>query len=352
MVDTVNAYYVPTAFEIIEIEERLNETPRYKKGYITRYHGNISFRYHYLQGTLASISMYGSFPKVVYATNYRPTDLFTIKQAVMGLMRKSKLPIQDFIVHRLDLGFNIEMDHPVESYIAIINSLQVHKVREFSKHSITFQNKSNKLAFYDKVKQTEKLRNELLDDILKDPKNQKLREQLKYLKADLKAIQNKNLLRVEYRIFKNLPVVFNKKRSDSYKKIVNRIPDEKFTIRDLHKEWFYVEYRDKLYNVFKKLKYKSDLHYKNITNPSDFRDYLVLQGLESIGWHEKTQLALNLTRLIGDMTSSQKSAVNRYIKMATDNKVVVIENDIINELKLKVAKAALIQSKNFLNEFD
>lgn len=289
MIDTVQAYHVPTAFEIIEIQERLNEIPRHKKGYISRYHGNISFRYHYLQGTLAWVSMYVSFPKVVYPTNYRPTDLFTIKQAVMGLMRKSKLPIQDFIVHRLDLGFNIEMDHPVESYIAIINSLQVHK-----------------------VKQTEKLRNKLLDDIQIDPKNQKLREQLKYLKADLKDIQNKNLLRVEFRIFKNLPAAFNKKRSDSYKNIVDPIPDEKITIRD----------------------------------------YLVLQGLESIGWHEKTQLALNLTRLIGDMTSSQKSAATMYIRKATNNKVVSVEYDIIKELKLKVAKAALTQSKNFLDEFD
>ena len=96
MIDTVHAYYdVPERDRVTlqpklpkYVEERIKSGTKYSHliGY-----KNLNLLYDYRFGELYRIRLTGSFPKYIYDTNIRRSDLLTSKRTILRLKKRTKL---------------------------------------------------------------------------------------------------------------------------------------------------------------------------------------------------------------------------------------------------------------------
>ena len=100
----------------------------------------------------------------------------------------------------------------------------------------------------------------------------------------------------------------------------------------------------KFKKVFNTFKHKPDLVYEGITKPTDFRNFLIVRGLESMGWYERVDQGLEYTQLSDRISDDHKSGIKRYLNNAYKNPVVAKEKTLTKELKRKT-RAALIRAK-------
>jgi hypothetical protein len=126
---------------------------------------------------------HGSLCKYYFGDNYRALTCNDTKLALNMLSDALHLQISNAIVNRLDVGFSIIVDEPIDNYINHFGELK-HKARLRQPHSLYYRNESGKeiINIYDKNREQQNHRNKVPE-----------------------LYQGKNIIRIEQRYMKWIP---------------------------------------------------------------------------------------------------------------------------------------------------
>jgi len=188
-------------------------------------------------------------PKLLYGTNQIN---FTRSDAELSLKRLQNLlgiDISQAKITRIDIAYNFEVSHPIETYLKLLCSRDRMKRWTVSNESLYFKDQRKELNFYNKVVQ------------LTDTNQPVLSKNIK-----------KNILRYELRIKSGLNKILG---------------HNEITCATLIDESFYRSLVGLWYNEYQaivKLHYAPATNYgKNLT---EFKKYLMMAGVEKIGASE------------------------------------------------------------------
>jgi hypothetical protein len=247
--------------------------------------------------TLTSTFIYGcgSLPKLLYDTNQIN---FTRAETSLALNRLEQLlgvELSTAKVTRIDFGFNIMLDHPVDTYFKSLCNKSFTKRMPVSNETLYFKGKLLELCFYNKTVQ---------------------------LRDTFQSIHNsyfyQNLVRYEMKLTKRVA------KSLGYSMI---------TCADLIDEAFYNRLKHAWYDQYQsidKLTYvQPDYYGENLTQ---FKNYLMLEGIEKIGPAE----AYNIVDTSFKSNHKIKNRIKRMLKELISSRERGIANDAVAELDEKM----------------
>ena len=250
MYDTVNMWLssndIPHSNIIDKISPNLTEITQesyarqteeaYVRGKLGRYRVIISEK---------GISLNGSLAKFYFDNNFEILTINNCKEALQMISDVLEVPLTKATISRIDLGGNIITDFNVESYYDFLSDLRYYN-RFRQSQSIYYQNGLRKLVFYNKIAEAKN-------------KNVSIPAQF----------ENKNVLRYELR--------FTKKVKQQLMK--------NLTAKELYNKEFYNLLLHKWLDNYTKIQKANVIvpNIQSIKNCKDFRDYLMLLGLQSKG---------------------------------------------------------------------
>lgn len=94
-----------------------------------------------------------SWSKWYYGDAFRTFSIEDFRAAVELLSTLLGLPMHNAHITRLDIGLNLELEHPVGCYLGHLGELPRHKRQPFPHEGLRFSVLNRNLLFYDKVKE-------------------------------------------------------------------------------------------------------------------------------------------------------------------------------------------------------
>lgn len=300
MIDTIRAKMVIT--DLGKLEEL------YCKSSYTSPNGNTYVRYtvdNISITTKQSDSVYelwimGSLSKFLYGTNLVRFTRTDVHLSIEKLSAKIGIDISEAVVKRIDIAANLIVAQNVNTYLQLLSYKKRFKKSVYRNYeSVYFLTDNTSLSFYDKRK-----------EFIKNNKgNPSLRS------AYSSIIKDKNIIRYELKLKKKLEKVNN---------------GTQVKLKDIY-----------TVSIYKKL---IRLWYKNYTSIvkdrsaslsdfKDFKDYLMVRGIEKIGGLSEFIIKLDSWCKINGRNKQHKS----YIKTKTEKLYSNFKTDkLIKELNQKI----------------
>jgi hypothetical protein len=250
-------------YDFVYLEQLINPT-KVKRGYYKNwYQGNLkgfNITFHPDKGIkiIGSLSNYYSGYKLV--TGY--DDLLP---AVIKLEKELKLDLKNSTLQRIDLGVNIITSQPIANYTHHL-FIDLPKFKRLEQNDgVRFETKSIVFAIYNKTAQLKEQRN----------------------------IESQNLLRLEFRILKNLSRFF-------------KHPIQLKHLLDLST---YSQIVELFYNYYNKIKKQTISHNRILSdlNPKKFRDFVWQKGIEQMGGEKEAYRFIEQA----DKESKFKNAIDK-----------------------------------------
>lgn len=295
-IDSIKLFISHTDFGVSELEcldKRLKDLKTIKggkdKGWKEGYYKNFKIKYHldygiYISGSISNY--YVSFHNILSYTE--------LPHAIERLGKELGLPLHTARLYRVDLALNIEVDNPIEQYSHYLFSDLPHFERLEQSDGVRFETHKIKIAIYNKSKE--------------------LWERRK-IKVD------RDILRIEFRVMKDLPEVLgikNLRIEHLYQQEVYHLLLKKFG-----------EY----YHKIKKTNIVKSLEEVDYITPKQFSEYnWVLNMTEAQACRMIEQLNKE-----GKFKSSQdKSRCKKMVKEAFANPNITKPHHLVEELNRKV----------------
>ncbi len=136
----------------------------------------------------------GSLSKFYFGNNLKALDRESTMKAIKEISDNLGVDFRKAILTRVDIGVNIELEHPIHKYIECLKSYPRLEYCRY-KDSVTFFTKysSKSLIFYDKIKEIKNKDKDLYRTFSKE-------------------IRNKNIIRYEIRLRRNLKYHLKKRK--------------------------------------------------------------------------------------------------------------------------------------------
>ena len=249
-----------------------------------------------------SITVQGSLPKYQYGNN-----LQTLQRADTGLIIEE---LSDLIstdlskarLQRVDFSTNIITEHKPQYYYRFLGHL-TRFYRHSDNSSLYYNQGCKKLLFYDKIKDA-KAKQMLIP----------------------KQYQNKNVLRYEMRLLKQVKKFF--KRDVLANDLIN-----KQLYNYLLDKWY--EY----YKEIEKQKSKINIMSNQITSPKDFDKQLLIGLVQSLGYsHIDDVIEQMKTMKVFNQKEYYSRLKSKYRRLS---KVDISDEDVISEIDMKINEVVL-----------
>ncbi|CAI8199315.1 MAG: Uncharacterised protein [Formosa sp. Hel1_33_131] len=249
-----------------------------------------------------SITVQGSLPKYQYGNN-----LQTLQRADTGLIIEE---LSDLIstdlskarLQRVDFSTNIITEHKPQYYYRFLGHL-TRFYRHSDNSSLYYNQGCKKLLFYDKIK---------------DAKAKQMPIPKQY--------QNKNVLRYEMRLLKQVKKFF--KRDVLANDLIN-----KQLYNYLLDKWY--EY----YKEIEKQKSKINIMSNQITSPKDFDKQLLIGLVQSLGYsHIDDVIEQMKTMKVFNQKEYYSRLKSKYRRLS---KVDISDEDVISEIDMKINEVVL-----------
>ena len=251
-----------------------------------------------------SITVQGSLPKYQYGNN-----LQTLQRADTGLIIEE---LSDLIstdlskarLQRVDFSTNIITEHKPQYYYRFLGHL-TRFYRHSDNSSLYYNQGCKKLLFYDKIK---------------DAKAKQMPIPKQY--------QNKNVLRYEMRLLKQVKKFF--KRDVLANDLIN-----KQLYNYLLDKWY--EY----YKEIEKQKSKINIMSNQITSPKDFDRQLLIGLVQSLGYsHIDDVIEQMKTMKVFNQKEYYSRLKSKYRRLS---KVDISDEDVISEIDIKINEVVLTE---------
>lgn len=251
-----------------------------------------------------SITVQGSLPKYQYGNN-----LQTLQRADTGLIIEE---LSDLIstdlrkarLQRVDFSTNIITEHKPQYYYRFLGHL-TRFYRHSDNSSLYYNQGCKKLLFYDKIKDA-KAKQMLIP----------------------KQYQNKNVLRYEMRLLKQVKKFF--KRDVLANDLIN-----KQLYNYLLDKWY--EY----YKEIEKQKSKINIMSNQITSPKDFDKQLLIGLVQSLGYsHIDDVIEQMKTMKVFNQKEYYSRLKSKYRRLS---KVDISDEDVISEIDMKINEVVLTE---------
>jgi hypothetical protein len=251
-----------------------------------------------------SITVQGSLPKYQYGNN-----LQTLQRADTGLIIEE---LSDLIstdlskarLQRVDFSTNIITEHKPQYYYRFLGHL-TRFYRHSDNSSLYYNQGCKKLLFYDKIK---------------DAKAKQMPIPKQY--------QNKNVLRYEMRLLKQVKKFF--KRDVLANDLIN-----KQLYNYLLDKWY--EY----YKEIEKQKSKINIMSNQITSPKDFDKQLLIGLVQSLGYsHIDDVIEQMKTMKVFNQKEYYSRLKSKYRRLS---KVDISDEDVISEIDMKINEVVLTE---------
>jgi len=268
---------------------------------------------HYTQGRYKNIvvnyneqsmSLEGSLPKYYYGNNLETLTMSASEVAIQSLSDLIGYDLSNSVVSRVDFSTNILTQYTPKYYYNYLGKLS-RFVRSESGDSLYYNQQGKNLIFYNKIKEAKKKQMPIP-----------------------KEFENKNVLRYELAIKKNLA------------KFCKRT----ILVKDLYKRDIYNLFLYKwqeLYTNIDKQKNNIEIMTNNIQTPKDFEVQLLAGLIKQVGYLKVEnlieQMKVRKTFQHNEYYSRLKSKFRKMSKQEIDN------SDIINEINTKVNNVVLMQ---------
>ena len=249
-----------------------------------------------------SMTVQGSLPKYQYGNN-----LQTLQRADTGLIIEE---LSDLIstdlrkarLQRVDFSTNIITEHKPQYYYRFLGHL-TRFYRHSDNSSLYYNQGCKKLLFYDKIK---------------DAKAKQMPIPKQY--------QNKNVLRYEMRLLKQVKKFF--KRDVLANDLIN-----KQLYNYLLDKWY--EY----YKEIEKQKSKINIMSNQITSPKDFDKQLLIGLVQSLGYsHIDDVIEQMKTMKVFNQKEYYSRLKSKYRRLS---KVDISDEDVISEINMKINEVVL-----------
>lgn len=247
----------------------------------------------------------GSFCKWCIGDNYRTLTRRDIQSGIEKLSDILHLPMADADVTRLDVGQNLIMECPVETYLSHLGQKKHYKRLE-EPNGLYYDRKGIRLCFYDKNRER------------KD----------KRLACDIPPMyEGRNVLRYEIRFTSGIPKCFDR---------------EFVTAADLYEQNFYVKMVKYWADGYKSIQKINEMvpNFDCMKTKTDFNRLGGLLLIERFGGQSQMLEFLDEARKCGKLTAKQvydlRKAVNDVCCVADD---FVQESEVIKELDRKIVQA-------------
>lgn len=249
-----------------------------------------------------SITVQGSLPKYQYGNN-----LQTLQRADTGLIIEE---LSDLIstdlskarLQRVDFSTNIITEHKPQYYYRFLGHL-TRFYRHSDNSSLYYNQGCKKLLFYDKIK---------------DAKAKQMPIPKQY--------QNKNVLRYEMRLLKQ----------------VNKFFKRDVLANDLINKQLYNYLLDKWYEYYKEIekqKSKINIMSNQITSPKDFDKQLLIGLVQSLGYsHIDDVIEQMKTMKVFNQKEYYSRLKSKYRRLS---KVDISDEDVISEIDMKINEVVL-----------
>ena len=249
-----------------------------------------------------SITVQGSLPKYQYGNN-----LQTLQRADTGLIIEE---LSDLIstdlskarLQRVDFSTNIITEHKPQYYYRFLGHL-TRFYRHSDNSSLYYNQGCKKLLFYDKIK---------------DAKAKQMPIPKQY--------QNKNVLRYEMRLLKQ----------------VNKFFKRDVLANDLINKQLYNYLLDKWYEYYKEIekqKSKINIMSNRITSPKDFDKQLLIGLVQSLGYsHIDDVIEQMKTMKVFNQKEYYSRLKSKYRRLS---KVDISDEDVISEIDMKINEVVL-----------
>lgn len=305
MIDTIKGYINLSEYKYEDVKHLLNE------GTINKSKNTFAFNLLNFRFTIKfdefqnpiKLSFNGSLPKYHHGNNLAQLGWETIEKAINELSDNLNINLSEATLSRIDIAVNLVLEKPINQYIHNFyknrNSGMI--IYDTSK---TFLSKTTDISFYDKleeIKKNDKHTFKMISDPLKD----------------------KNILRYELRLKKNLKHYFNL---------------NEFTIKDLFKK----NIQHNIVDLWVK-------HYSNVnkhlildapklllSKRNGLKEYLSYTGLKTIGIERTFQVIQSTNFPIKDIYSKRskmKKSLNKFIQEIEND---LLEENIMTELHDKI----------------
>lgn len=248
----------------------------------------------------------GSLSRFYHGSNLYILSRQETKAAIEQISALLGLDISYAKLTRIDVASNLIMDHPVSSYLKLLQSIPRYKKSLIGlpeSPSLYFSTTQRKLLFYDKIHE--------------------LRSKRVSVPAEFREA---NLLRYELRFNRHLPRQFSGKR---------------VTCAMLYDERFYQKLVSRWLQEYKKIRKarKPKVGHRDITDCRVLNSYLATIGLEKVG--ADTMLDdLSIRRSSGHIGKTQHSRLKSKISALRSNEAHTVEHELARELDEKMQAAA------------
>ena len=251
-----------------------------------------------------SITVQGSLPKYQYGNN-----LQTLQRADTGLIIEE---LSDLIstdlskarLQRVDFSTNIITEHKPQYYYRFLGHL-TRFYRHSDNSSLYYNQGCKKLLFYDKIK---------------DAKAKQMPIPKQY--------QNKNVLRYEMRLLKQVKKFFKRD----------------VLANDLINTQLYNYLLDKWYEYYKEIekqKSKINIMSNQITSPKDFDKQLLIGLVQSLGYNHIDDVIEQMkTMKVFNQKEYYSRLKSKYRRLS---KVDISDEDVISEIDMKINEVVLTE---------
>lgn len=305
MIDTIKGYIELSQYKYEDVEHLLND------GTINRSKKTFAFNLSNFRFTIKfdenqdpiKLSFNGSLTKFYYGDNLAQLDWETIEKAINELSDNLGIILNEAILTRIDVAINLVLEKPVNQYIHNFykNRNSGMLIYDTSK---TFLSKTTDISLYDKLKEMK-------------------RKDKDTFKTISNLIKDKNILRYELRLKKNLKHYFNL---------------NEFLVKDL----FEKNIQNKIVDLWAKYYSKVNKHiFINapillLARRNGLKEYLSYIGLKITGIEKTIQIIQSADFSVKDIYSKRskmKKSLNKFIQ-EIDNQL--LEENLMTELDNKI----------------
>lgn len=305
MIDTIKGYIELSQYKYEDVKHLLNDaTINKSKNTFTSNLSNFRFTIKFDENqNPIKLSFNGSLPKFHHGNNLAQLDWETIEKAINELSDNLGINLNEATLTRIDIAVNLILEKTVNNYIHNFYKNRNSGTLIYNS-SKTFLSETTDISFYDKleeIKRKDKHTFKKISDLIKD----------------------KNILRYELRLKKNLKHYFN----------LNEL-----LVKDLFKK----NIQNKIIDLWAKHYSKVNKH-KFINAPilllarrNGLKEYLSYRGLKITGIEKTIQIIQSADFPVKDIYSKRskmKKSLNKFIQ-EIDNQL--LEENLMTELDSKI----------------
>ena len=251
-----------------------------------------------------SIKVQGSLPKYQYGNNLQTLQISDTRLIIEELSDLISTDLSKARLQRVDFSTNIITEHKPQYYYRFLGHL-TRFYRHSDNSSLYYNQGCKKLLFYDKIK---------------DAKAKQMPIPKQY--------QNKNVLRYEMRLLKQVKKFF--KRDVLANDLIN-----KQLYNYLLDKWY--EY----YKEIEKQKSKINIMSNQITSPKDFDRQLLIGLVQSLGYsHIDDVIEQMKTMKVFNQKEYYSRLKSKYRRLS---KVDISDEDVISEIDIKINEVVLTE---------